>query len=949
MSLTLPNSYKRSNINENWLFQVFNSRDSFLSFDDVDDYIDYGTTPTAISNLGVSESTRFVTFSFWVKFPADAMGDNTYIFMSNTKEDHWSGFNIYKDQNDKISLLISDASENTNYRRISGQAINSDVWYHVAITSNMDGDLTTDNTKIYINNSSQTISSDGSGAISTGVGYHASGKTMFGKLLISDPDSFHGFSIKNFAIWSGNTALDSNNLTAIYNSGVTRSLLSNFGNYNQASALRAYWEFNNAETYSQDLTGNIAKGNIYGGTYGGFLPLAYKDTEVDGVFYNGSITQSGAIRDSIDLKNSKAKSSNISFQSANFKYKSDYLLKDLLFSDNYYINKTVRVFSQPDDNTSLSNCIQIYNGRLSSLNTNDEEIISFDVSSQRPWDFITIPKDQTPVTNTYIPLVYGDYTPNISFLNTPAFCDINLYPVPNLRINDDEIVTLMPRAYSSGSNAHINIYQGQDAFIPLATDSGSVDDVTTTQFENTNTIRTKLTKKAVGTIQGREATDTLASGTEFIDMHNAFDGASTTFSTCPVTNTTKTNNILHLLGVTTGISDQFYEHDIIKLFITHRYSQNNTSTQLLLSPSPYSDIVFHNVFNSSYQANTLNTQGFSITGTSAGNRKVSTPYKFAYKTFDTAGTISVNDVKVTIKTEFFAGSGDQDADDRKTLNNIEYFYSGGDGLTAINDWKTADSGLIKYGHEAHRDLLTRFTNFDFNDSDIYNWSSNLNVNSLRNNWSIRWWALEPVKLEKTLEEIQKEFGFIFKWRPDGSPSYWAIKNSYASGDVVTTIKDSDIDNLKISHTSFADLITKMNIKHKIHPATGEPVLSQESLDATTSPSPREKWNIKDKENIQSVELKYNYEKQGNEDVGASGSDPNDGYSDYYMNIFGDIKKVVSCSVVNPAKGYKLETGDIIQFDIDSVKPFGGDWNNYYMITSVQRSIGKINITCREVN
>ena len=68
-----------------------------------------------------------------------------------------------------------------------------------------------------------------------------------------------------------------------------------------------------------------------------------------------------------------------------------------------------------------------------------------------------------------------------------------------------------------------------------------------------------------------------------------------------------------------------------------------------------------------------------------------------------------------------------------------------------------------------------------------------------------------------------------------------------------------------------------------------------------------------------------------------------------MNIFGDIKKVVSCSVVNPAKGYKLETGDIIQFDIDSVKPFGGDWNNYYMITSVQRSIGKINITCREVN
>ena len=97
---------------------------------------------------------------------------------------------------------MSDASENTNYRRIRGQAISSDVWYHIAITSNMDGDLTTDNTKIYVNNSSQTISSVGSGDVSSGVGYHASGKTMFAKLLFPDPDSFHGFSIKNFAIWS---------------------------------------------------------------------------------------------------------------------------------------------------------------------------------------------------------------------------------------------------------------------------------------------------------------------------------------------------------------------------------------------------------------------------------------------------------------------------------------------------------------------------------------------------------------------------------------------------------------------------------------------------------------------------------------------------------------------------------------------------------------------------
>lgn len=328
--------------------------------------------------------------------------------------------------------------------------------------------------------------------------------------------------------------------------------------------------------------------------------------------------------------------------------------------------------------------------------------------------------------------------------------------------------------------------------------------------------------------------------------------------------------------------------------------------------------------------------------------KVSTPYKIAYRDFDTAGVISINDIKVTIQTEFFAGDADEDENDKQSLSEIEYMYSGGDGLTAFNNWKTADSGLIKYGHEAHRDLLTRFTNFNFDDADIYNWASNLNINSLRNNWTIRWWALEPVELEKTLEEIQNEFGFIFKFRPDGSPSYWAVKDSYASSDVVSTLTDSDIDDIQISHTSFSDLITKMDIKYKMHPATEDLLLQQNSEDLTTSPTPRQKWNIKDKENIESIDLKYNYEKQGNTDVGASGSDPNDGYADYYMNIFGDIKKTVTCSIVNKSKGFKLETGDIIKFNITSVNPFGGNWNDYYMITNLQRSLGKINITCREV-
>ena len=69
-------------------------------------------------------------------------------------------------------------------------------------------------------------------------------------------------------------------------------------------------------------------------------------------------------------------------------------------------------------------------------------------------------------------------------------------------------------------------------------------------------------------------------------------------------------------------------------------------------------------------------------------------------------------------------------------------------------------------------------------------------------------------------------------------------------------------------------------------------MSQTSEDTTTSPRPRQKWNIKDKENIQEVKLKYNYERIGNTDVGSGNA--NDGYADYYMNIFGDIKSAFFC-------------------------------------------------------
>ena len=249
-------------------------------------------------------------------------------------------------------------------------------------------------------------------------------------------------------------------------------------------------------------------------------------------------------------------------------------------------------------------------------------------------------------------------------------------------------------------------------------------------------------------------------------------------------------------------------------------------------------------------------------------------------------------------------------------------------------------------------MLYRFTGWDDSDANIYNWSSGLDVHDKRIDtatWNIAWWALEPVELKKVLEQIQYEFGFIFKLRHDGSGSYWLVKDSYSSGDVVQTLKKEDIQNLKISNTPFSELLTKMDIQYKRHPAeTSKYLLNVTSEDTTNNP--RTDWNIQSKENIKEVKLDMNIDKPGNANPG--GGDPNDGFADYYMNIFGTVRKIISCDIVNPAVSYNLETGDIIQFSNTAgdmpVEPFGDNWADYYMIIDLKRSPGKVSITVREV-
>lgn len=947
MSLSLPDNYKRSNFEENWLFQLYNN-DTYLSFDGIDDFIDLGTTNSSISNI-----TSNITISFWIRFSPEVLNSNTnlVIFESNARDSYLSGFRIFKDSNDRISILVSDAGNNTDYCRIRGGDFDANIWYFVTITSDLDGSFfTTSNTKLYINNEVQYATRFATGWDSNhSIGYSSSGKTLFAKLLSGNPDSYGKYEIKNFAIW--NIQLNSDNRLAIYNNGNFISLKNNFGNYNKSANLKAYFEFNSGSNFVEDLTGNIPNGTVTGAKYGGFLPLALSDTTVDNVTYHGLVTKAGSIRDTINLENSTAKSSNLSISVGDFIYENDKLSKQVLFGNKYYINKTVKVYSQPIKKSSIDSCVQIYNGRLTDVDISSSGLINFSFASKTPWDFITFPQAKTDTTQQYIPVVYGNYTTN-TYGDKVTDMDYLVYPSPILRLADPNMLSIVAKQESI---IQPHYYEPSvDAFVPLSSNNFTLTTKNNLSGYDSNAIIAEFDTSLKRSFKTRPVSITGSDGhsaSSQLLLHSGStqgmtysgNGSATTFFNFPLINGRITE-----LGLLTKANVVIFG------------SPNGTSFQNIVIFFDTANATIVNA-NNAGSSGTVNTSSSFSGYTAYDYRNILSNYEdYGYvlpplkiksqiqnnQTF--GATATINEFLAHYVIEFDFTSESKAKASYKELEKLEYIYLGNDGLSSSLTDTTTVSGTITSGLHAHRDLLARFTGYDVPDTDIYNWSTNLNVNSLRSSWSLRYWALEPVELKRVLQQMQKEFAFIFKWRPNGEGSYWVVKDSYTSNDVVTTLNIDDISNLKINHTPFSDLITKMDVNYKKHPADDRMLLTQTSQDSTSSPTPRDKWSIRTKENLLSVDLQMNVDKPGNIDVGHADSDPNDGYADYYMNIFGDIKKIISCEIVNPAKGYILETGDIIKFDIDEIKPFGGDWNNYYMITSIQRNIGKIKINCREV-
>ena len=705
-------------------------------------------------------------------------------------------------------------------------------------------------------------------------------------------------------------------------------------------------------------------------------------------FYHGCITSTSGIRDSLNLPQQKAQTGNVSFTCANLKIGGTDLSELLIGGSNNYINRSVKIYFQPDDATSLGACVQIYQGRLIRV-SHDDATVNLEITAQRPWDGITIPQDRS-VRGSYHPVVYGTYSINSSSHSSTNYVEDatnfkkHLFPV-TVDFTNFNYHCLAHKTLdnsTSGQEATLHYYEKDvDTFLPLedVSASASTTYVSTTghdiftkydlkrhfKFKPVATLGTHAFTNPTYMVDDTDADDS-SSGTNTKATKDMDTGSSTAysvnkrndttfnmpaFSDMPDKTSTSTNHgfTVEVRHQATGYYNTTNQAAGIHSGYYALYDQSFTGSDSPSSPTTSDGAEIGKISNPATSTTSLAETTSSLNSATAyasdgypdgfilrwrryiqGNANGGTPTLQGY------GTLNIWDIrfKCTLKID----KTNTTIDWNNRISSVKELYCGADGL---NKSYSGGSGDVATGLEAHRDLLKRFTGFDAADDDIYNWSD-AETARVTDAWNIRWWANKPEKLINILDQIQREFCFIGKFRHDGSYGYWHVKDSYSSGDVSTTLDKNDITGLKISNSSFDDLLTSIVVNYEKHPAENRYI----STTSEDNSSKRTTYNIQTEENIKEVNL----DMLVNNVTGDLNDDVNDGFIPYYGNMLLDVKTIVNCTIVNNTKGYLLETGDIIKFDPSSmdVKAFSNNWTKYFMVTKINRTLGRVSIECREV-
>lgn len=652
---------------------------------------------------------------------------------------------------------------------------------------------------------------------------------------------------------------------------------------------------------------------------GNELHLSDRDGSIGADALHGFVSDWGDVRRSIDLAKFVAKVDNVSITLHNGVYHGEKLIETLgPHAARKWINREARLYSWLNGNASSK--MQIYTGRLRNVSWTADEI-TLDIEQAQPWDFIRIPDTMTDVVGLYVPIIAGSGTPTNSTVASPSYCqNMALFPLPSARRANGEI-WCPALEISNSPRAHF-FEQSSNAFVPVLDDDGYADAITDmgdyyycrANWLLTHAYRVKPTYADV---------EPSWTGDVFTNQSNAYDepnsDETSTYATGTATADFYTGSLfsgecemgiaipfsaLPFSGIAVEIVYRSTTGGSIAQDILRIYSGTGDDQEIEDSVGIISD-------------DTVRTATLNISG--------SAPPSYCMISAEVYGSylswlqVKIYDVRILLTAQI-STSADALAQ-ASAREGLETLYFSGIGLST--SWVSAH---VQYIHELHRELLYRYTGLT---STPEGWAA---LDAVRGNdgfgdgYLVRWWLHEPEELQKILEKAQFEGAFIFAWSMTtaGTGRYLFVKDFYSAGDVAATISEGDDTlGLSYSHTPFDELVTKQVVNYQRHPVENRYVAQLTHTNSTA----RTAWNIQTLENVETVDL----------DMLTS-----DQYAQQWAeirdNIFGDLKRIVSCDIVTP-RYFILEIGDIVKFEDD---------NRYYMIVSERRTQGRLSITAREV-
>ena len=656
-----------------------------------------------------------------------------------------------------------------------------------------------------------------------------------------------------------------------------------------------------------------------------YTAIALYDQTVSSVSYTGCILNNPAIRQSIDLKASTAKSANITLNCADATFGSDKLSALLIAGSNNYLNKKVELYSILNDSSSSSDQIKIYTGRLQSVSMDDSRV-NINIVNHMPTDFINLPYSKS-TNGVYTPIAYGDYVDN-----TAQSTENNkLYSAPRVIGSGFGAVYAVTDSISSGAGKAHYYDKNAKSFANLTL----LDSSASSNVFGVQTVRVDADLTREHRIKPQHDSG------GFIDSDNALDDDNSTFAdsgTQTANDSETTQNYVIKLPSVSGKVTTFKLY--VKATLTYTGSASSLdavrfryATTYDSTTSAFANIL--NVNNPTVTADqTISTSGAAdITNSGTDHSEVDLvsvvnsndnklpdtitlqSYAYAPTTDDVVANVKLYDIWFKIITEEDIQNEPTAA--KKAFEDLDKIYIGTDGLS-----KSWSSGAATKIHEFHRDILYRFL-------DVTTAPTNYStLDTARSSWTGRFSNSNPKDSKSILDQLQYEGGFIFTFNQD-TPKYIFIPDSISADHANVT--KSQINNLKISHTGIGDLITKMTINYEKNPAQNE------YLQTTTyTSSERGNYNFTTNESVAEVNLDAL--------VGAvsGGSNRNDSFANYYDKITGTLKLLVSCDFVDPSLGAKVEVGDFVTFDNANMatSPFGGAWTSKnFIVTSVNRKLG----------